>query len=79
MLQLAGKALVSSNKDDFYSKLMGEIEEVNKTQAQYYKAHTGEDKIMQSSLADFISKKLTGEKMSDSKRADVHAEMRNLR
>ena len=31
MLQLAGKALVSSNKDDFYSKLMGEIEEVNKT------------------------------------------------
>jgi len=34
---------------------------------------------MSTSLAQLFAKKLTGEKMSDSKRADVHAELRTMR
>jgi len=78
-LKLAGKFLVEGNKDDFYSKMMGEMEEVNNSQAKYLKVHPANTDVMQQSLAEYISQKLTGEKMSDSKRADVHAEIRTLR
>jgi hypothetical protein len=59
--------------------MIGEIIEVNKAQAAYYQQHSGNQKIMAMSLADFIGLKLTGEKMKDSERANVHSEIRNLR
>ena len=41
---------------------MGEVEEVNKLQEKYYKAHPNDDTIMKTSLGEFITKKFTGEK-----------------
>jgi len=35
-LRASGKFLMESNKDEFYSKLMGEMEEVNQSQEKYY-------------------------------------------
>lgn len=58
---------------------MGELEEVNKQQEKFYKAHPNDETIMRSSLAEFITKKLTGEKLSSSKYSEVQAEIRKLR
>ena len=78
-LKLAGKFLVESNKDDFYSKLMGEMEEVNQSQRAYLENHKTDAIVMQQSLGEFIAKKLTGESMSDSQRASAHSEVRTMR
>lgn len=78
-LQAAGKFLVLNNKDDFYSKLMGELEDVNKMQADYYKQNHHDGSIMRYSLADFISKRITQEKMSDNMMKEVFGEIKNMR
>ena len=57
---------MDSNKDDFYTKLMGEFEDVNQQQAKYYRTHQNDSAVMRSSLADFMKRKLVGEKLSDS-------------
>ena len=64
-LKDCGNCLVESNKDDFYAKLMGELEDVNQHQAKYYKSHPGDSSVMRSSIADFITKKITGERLTD--------------
>lgn len=56
---------MDSNKDDFYAKLMGEFEDVNQQQAKYYRTHQTDSLVMRSSLADFMTRKLVGEKLSD--------------
>lgn len=66
-------------RDDFYTKLMGELPDVNQRQAEFYKAHHKEmdsTKIMSSSLADFISKKITSEKLSEKKEKEECKQMR---
>lgn len=78
-LQAAGDVLIRYNKDEFYSKLVGELEDVNQQQAKYYKAHPAEESIMRSSLADFITKKLTGDELSPDQVKAAHSEVKNMR
>jgi len=74
-LKASGESLIKNYKNDYYSQLVGELEEVNKLQEKFYKGHPNDETIMRSSLAEFITKKLTGEKLSSS----VQTEMRKLR
>lgn len=49
---------------------MGELKDVNERQAEFYKAKNkdlGSEKIMSSSLADFIAKKITSESINEKK------------
>lgn len=78
-LKASGESLLKNYKNDFYSQLVGEVEEVNKLQEQYYKTHMHDDIVMTSSLGEFITKRLTGEKLSDSKYTAACADMRRLR
>ena len=76
-LKDAGGILLESNKDDFYSTLMGEIEVVNESQANYYKANKADGSIMQMSLAQLITSKLrTSDKAPT---AEVQSEIKQLR
>lgn len=70
---------MESNRDDFYASLMGEIELVNKMQVAYVKQNQHNSQAMHYSLADFITQKLIGEKLSDSKQQEVFAELRKMR
>lgn len=78
-LQAAGDVLVRYNKDDFYSKLVGELEDVNLQQAKYYKAHPQEESIMRSSLAEFITRKLTGDDVPEQQLKAAQAEVKHMR
>ena len=77
-LQASGKCLVESNKDDFYAKLMGELEDVNQHQAKYYR-ESRDSSVMRCSIGDFLTKKITGERLSDSQTREVYTECKNMR
>merc|ERR1711990_1111475 len=52
-LHAAGKTLQEANGDDFYSKLMGEMEAVNQSQEKYLQTHPEATDTMSLSLADY--------------------------
>ena len=55
-------------RDNFYTKLMSELQDVNQYQAEFYNAQRKEmdsTKIISNSFADFIFKKITSEKLSE--------------
>lgn len=51
--------------------MMGELEEVNKHQEKFYKAHPNDETVMKDSVSEFITKKLTGDKMSSSSQSEM--------
>ena len=58
---------------------MGELEDINQKQAQYYRENHHDGSIMRCSLGEFISKRITQEKMSDNQMKEVLGDIKNMR
>ena len=54
MLERAAKSLQLNNKDQFYTRLVGESSEVTKKQAQVFKENGGKIPIMDQSLSNLV-------------------------
>lgn len=54
LLERAAKSLQLNNKDQFYTRLVGESSEVTKKQAQVFKENGGKIPIMDQSLSNLV-------------------------
>ena len=54
IVEKAGKSLNQTYKDQFYTRLMGEINEVTLKQVQYFRETHSKDELVDKSLSDLI-------------------------